>query len=107
MTSLPRDSDVRRGPFVLFDRRLRQAGDFAQQATGHRVVEPWMLATSWCLHVGCDECVDLGVQAPCWGQTVCHGYTNGCGCIDCAARQAYDIEVATRRGASTEAGRAA
>lgn len=106
MTSVPRGSDAR-GPLALFDRRLRQAGDFAAQATGHRVVEPWMLARTWCLHVGCDECFDLGIVAACWGQTVCHGYTNGCGCTDCAARQVHDVQVASRSGASTRAGRAA
>jgi hypothetical protein len=94
MTSVPRETDSLRGPLARHRRRLVLAGDFAQQATGRRVVEPWMIAGLWCLHVGCDECADQGPAAACWARTSCHGYTNGCGCTDCAARQVYDIQVA-------------
>lgn len=46
-------------------------------------VQGWMLSPIWEIWVGCDTCTELGEEAPCWGQTSCHGYWNGCGCRDC------------------------
>lgn len=65
-----------------------RARQFAKQAASR--LQPWMHWDGWVLFVGCDVCLDDGVDAECWGREGCHGYTNGCGCTDCAHQQAID-----------------
>lgn len=65
---------------------LAQLRDFLR-LSGAPVVEGWMFARRWCLHIGCDVCADAGPAAACWGADECHGFANGCGCVSCAVKQ--------------------
>ena len=52
--------------------------------------EPWMNARLWGSgrheSVGCSHCAEGGPEAGCWGLVGCHGFWNGCGCLDCSER---------------------
>lgn len=60
---------------------------FARLA-GVDAIAAWMCWAGWRLRVGCDRCVDEGERAACWGRAGCHGFACGCGCVDCAEREA-------------------
>lgn len=68
---------------------LIQALEFAA-LTNRGGVQPWMRWEGWRLHVGCDVCASDGAAASCWGAQRCHRYESGCGCAECAERQARD-----------------
>lgn len=71
---------------------VARATEFARLAGVE--VEEWMIWGGWVLHVGCEICADQGRDAPCWGRKDEHGYENGCGCSECAARQIRELNEA-------------
>lgn len=82
---------------TLRDRR-RAARKLARR---HRMpITSWMLSTKWTSQIGCNLCQLAGPDAPCWGQWECHGYQNGCGCIDCNTRAR--IAAITNEGADND-----
>ena len=56
-------------------------------------VEEWMLWDAWVVMPGCNVCRTKGPNAPCWGRAECHGYANGCGCIDCEQMRSLSAQT--------------
>jgi hypothetical protein len=55
-------------------------------------VQAWMLWEGWAQHVGCYRCAGDGPDAPCWGVEGCHSFDEDCGCVECAALEAAELE---------------
>jgi hypothetical protein len=73
-------------------RGLRERREAARQLAFrfHRKPEAWQLLDTWSDIVGCLVCHHDGPLAPCWGKRTCHGFENGCGCLDCFTRRRID-----------------